>query len=84
MGIAGAGNAGTLIAILFAPRVAQRFGWGQHPRIGNAPCPYCPVPVCPARERESSSQRTSDENETPEKCVLTYSDKIAKIAQEWG
>jgi NNP family nitrate/nitrite transporter-like MFS transporter len=27
MGIAGAGNSGTLIATLFAPRLAQRFGW---------------------------------------------------------
>jgi NNP family nitrate/nitrite transporter-like MFS transporter len=27
MGIAGAGNSGTLIATLFAPRIAQRFGW---------------------------------------------------------
>jgi MFS transporter, NNP family, nitrate/nitrite transporter len=27
MGIAGAGNSGTLIATLFAPRLAQKFGW---------------------------------------------------------
>ena len=27
MGIAGAGNSGTLVATLFAPRLAQRFGW---------------------------------------------------------
>jgi NNP family nitrate/nitrite transporter-like MFS transporter len=27
LGIAGAGNSGTLIATLFAPRLAQRFGW---------------------------------------------------------
>jgi NNP family nitrate/nitrite transporter-like MFS transporter len=27
MGIAGAGNSGTLIATLFAPRIAQHFGW---------------------------------------------------------
>jgi MFS transporter, NNP family, nitrate/nitrite transporter len=29
MGIAGAGNSGTLIATLFAPRLAQRFGWAN-------------------------------------------------------
>jgi NNP family nitrate/nitrite transporter-like MFS transporter len=29
MGIAGAGNSGTLIATLFAPRLAQRFGWNN-------------------------------------------------------
>ena len=27
MGIAGAGNSGTLFATLFAPRLAQAFGW---------------------------------------------------------
>jgi NNP family nitrate/nitrite transporter-like MFS transporter len=27
MGIAGAGNSGTLLATLFAPRIAERFGW---------------------------------------------------------
>src|SRR5688572_20312366 len=27
MGIAGAGNSGTLVATLFAPRLAERFGW---------------------------------------------------------
>src|SRR2546428_11550698 len=29
MGIAGAGNSGTLIATLFAPRLAQKFGWAN-------------------------------------------------------
>jgi NNP family nitrate/nitrite transporter-like MFS transporter len=29
MGIAGAGNSGTLMATLFAPRLAQRFGWAN-------------------------------------------------------
>jgi NNP family nitrate/nitrite transporter-like MFS transporter len=29
MGIAGAGNSGTLIATLFAPRLAQTFGWAN-------------------------------------------------------
>jgi len=28
MGIGGAGNSGTLLATLFAPRLAERFGWG--------------------------------------------------------
>ena len=27
MGIAGAGNSGTLLATLFAPRLAEQFGW---------------------------------------------------------
>jgi NNP family nitrate/nitrite transporter-like MFS transporter len=29
MGIAGAGNSGSLLATLFAPRVAERFGWAN-------------------------------------------------------
>jgi MFS transporter, NNP family, nitrate/nitrite transporter len=29
MGIAGAGNSGTLFATLFAPRLAQKFGWAN-------------------------------------------------------
>ena len=29
MGIAGAGNSGTLVATLFAPRLAQKFGWAN-------------------------------------------------------
>lgn len=29
MGIAGAGNSGTLLATLFAPRLAQKFGWAN-------------------------------------------------------
>jgi NNP family nitrate/nitrite transporter-like MFS transporter len=29
MGIAGAGNSGTLMATLFAPRLAERFGWAS-------------------------------------------------------
>jgi len=29
MGVAGAGNSGTLLATLFAPRLAQKFGWAN-------------------------------------------------------
>src|SRR5262245_62933078 len=29
MGIAGAGNSGTLLATLFGPRLAERFGWAS-------------------------------------------------------
>ena len=37
MGIAGAGNSGTLVATLFAPRLAMRFGW--HSVFGVAMIP---------------------------------------------
>lgn len=37
MGIAGAGNSGTLLATLFAPRLAQMFGWHTVFAIAMAP-----------------------------------------------
>src|SRR5205807_9045513 len=42
MGIAGAGNSGTLIATLFAPRLAERFGWNN--TIALAVLPAIMVP----------------------------------------
>src|SRR6266568_425908 len=41
MGIAGAGNSGTLLATLFAPRLAQAFGWNAV--LGLAAIPVCAV-----------------------------------------
>jgi MFS transporter, NNP family, nitrate/nitrite transporter len=41
MGIAGAGNSGTLAATLFAPRLAQSFGWQN--AMGLAVLPLLPV-----------------------------------------
>lgn len=41
MGIAGAGNSGTLLATLFAPRLAQAFGWRSI--FGLAMIPVCLV-----------------------------------------
>src|SRR3569833_268689 len=41
MGIAGAGNSGTLIATLFGPRLAQHYGW--HSVFGIALLPICAV-----------------------------------------
>src|SRR3569833_1374179 len=43
MGIAGAGNSGTLIATLFGPRLAQHYGW--HSVFGIALLPICAVLV---------------------------------------
>ena len=43
MGIAGAGNSGTLIATLFGPRLAQHYGW--HAVFGIALLPICAVLV---------------------------------------
>jgi NNP family nitrate/nitrite transporter-like MFS transporter len=41
MGIAGAGNSGTLIATLFGPRLAQHHGW--HAVFGMALAPLAAV-----------------------------------------
>lgn len=41
MGIAGAGNSGTLIATLFSPRLAQHYGW--HSVFGISLLPVCAV-----------------------------------------
>ncbi len=41
MGIAGAGNSGTLLATLFAPRLAQAYGW--HTVFALAAIPVCLV-----------------------------------------
>jgi NNP family nitrate/nitrite transporter-like MFS transporter len=41
MGIAGAGNSGTLLATLFAPRLAEQFGW--HATFGIAMAPMAVV-----------------------------------------
>jgi NNP family nitrate/nitrite transporter-like MFS transporter len=41
MGIAGAGNSGTLLATLFAPRLAERFGWAA--TLGLAALPIVVV-----------------------------------------
>ena len=43
MGIAGAGNSGTLIATLLSPRLAQHYGW--HSVFGMALLPICAVLV---------------------------------------
>lgn len=43
MGIAGAGNSGTLLATLFAPRLAERYGW--HAVFGLAIAPLVLVTV---------------------------------------
>ena len=37
MGIAGAGNSGTLLATLFAPRIAEHFGWPATFAVAMAP-----------------------------------------------
>jgi len=55
MGIAGAGNSGTVLAALFAPRLAEAFGW--HAVFGFALIPVSVVLLCFILfARESPSQ----------------------------
>jgi NNP family nitrate/nitrite transporter-like MFS transporter len=57
MGIAGAGNSGTLLATLFAPRLAERFGWAS--TFGLAMLPVAAVLVAFAVMAKDSPQRVA-------------------------
>ncbi len=57
MGIAGAGNSGTLMATLFAPRLAERFGWPA--TFGIAMLPVAAVFLLFAWLARDSPRRTA-------------------------
>src|SRR4029079_12614497 len=57
MGIAGAGNSGTLLATLFAPRLAERFGWAS--TFGFAMVPVAAVFVLFALLARDSPKRVA-------------------------
>ncbi len=57
MGIAGAGNSGTLLATLFAPRLAERFGWAA--TLGIAMVPVAAVLVIFACLAKDSPKRVA-------------------------
>ncbi len=57
MGIAGAGNSGTLIATMFGPRIAQHYGW--HAVFGLALAPVAAVLVCFFLLARNSPTRTA-------------------------
>jgi NNP family nitrate/nitrite transporter-like MFS transporter len=57
MGIAGAGNSGTLLATLFAPRLAERFGWAA--TFGIAMLPVVAVLVLFAVLAKDSPRRVA-------------------------
>ena len=57
MGIAGAGNSGTLMATLFAPRLAERLGWA--PTFGIAMLPVATVFVVFAWLARDSPKRVA-------------------------
>ena len=55
MGIAGAGNSGSLVATLFAPRLAERFGWAN--TIGLMMLPVVVVAIAFALLAKDSPRR---------------------------
>lgn len=57
MGIAGAGNSGTVLATLFAPRIAERFGWAT--AIGLAAVPVAIVFLIVALIARDSPRRAA-------------------------
>ena len=74
MGIAGAGNSGTLLATLFAPRLAERFGWAA--MFGFAMVPLALVFVVFALFAKDSSKPRVMTSARDYKAVLGESDTL--------
>lgn len=74
MGIAGAGNSGTLLATLFAPRLAERFGWAA--TFGLAIVPVAVVMVLFAWLARDSPKRVAPTSLAAYGRVLRESDTL--------
>ena len=75
MGIAGAGNSGTLLATLFAPRLAERFGWAA--TFGLAIVPLVAVFLLFALMARDSPKRTPPATLRAYGALLRESDTLA-------
>ncbi|MBI4888657.1 MAG: NarK/NasA family nitrate transporter [Acidobacteria bacterium] len=75
MGIAGAGNSGTLLATLFAPRLAERFGWQA--TFGAAIAPLALVLVLFALLARDSPRRPARVSLSGYRAVLSDPDTLA-------
>lgn len=75
MGIAGAGNSGTLLATLLAPRLAERFGWAA--TFGFAMVPLAVVFVLFALMAKDSPQRVRPVTAAEYGAVLRERDTLA-------
>jgi len=75
MGIAGAGNSGTLLATLFAPRLAERFGWAA--TFGFAMVPLLVVFVIFALLAKDSPSRRAVTSMRDYVGVLRESDTVS-------
>jgi len=74
MGIAGAGNSGTLLATLFAPRLAERFGWAA--MFGFAMVPLALAFVVFALFAKDSPKPRATTSASDYKAVLGESDTL--------
>jgi NNP family nitrate/nitrite transporter-like MFS transporter len=74
MGIAGAGNSGTLLATLFAPRLAERFGWAA--TFGIAMLPVAAVLVIFVVLARDSPQRVAPSSMRDYGAVLREPDTL--------
>lgn len=74
MGIAGAGNSGTLLATLFAPRIAERFGWAG--AFGFAIVPVAAVLVLFAFMAKDSPRQAAAPSMREYRRVLGESDTL--------
>lgn len=72
MGIAGAGNSGTLIATLFGPRIAQHYGW--HTVFGIAIVPVAAVLVLYLLMAKDSPSRSAPKPWAKYGALLTQGD----------
>ncbi len=75
MGIAGAGNSGTLLATLFAPRLAERFGWQA--TFGMAMAPLALVLLLFALLARDSPRRPAPASSAAYRAVLREPDILA-------
>jgi NNP family nitrate/nitrite transporter-like MFS transporter len=74
MGIAGAGNSGTLLATLFAPRLAERFGWAT--MFGIAMLPLAVVFILFALCAKDSPRPRATSSASDYQAVLRESDTL--------
>jgi NNP family nitrate/nitrite transporter-like MFS transporter len=75
LGIAGAGNSGTLLATLFAPRLAERFGWQT--TFGIAILPLAIVLVLFALVARDSPRRVAPASLRDYRAVLREPDTLS-------
>jgi NNP family nitrate/nitrite transporter-like MFS transporter len=75
MGIAGAGNSGTLLATLFAPRLAERYGWAS--TLGLAIVPLLAVFVLFALMARDSPKRPAPATLADYRALLREPDTLA-------